>query len=771
MSEAPNPQTGEQRRDAVLAQAVDLQRGGHLAEAAEIYRRILADSPDDFDATQLLGVIALQQGHYYDAQQLLRFALDMNPRDTSVMANLGTSHMRVGDYEVALGLFTSAVELQPESAMWHANLGTVLHNMHRFSDAIAPLRKAQSLDPGSYAISMLLGACLVGNGETAEAVGFFEAATTADPNDPEGWEQLAIALNALGRHQQGLDSAVMAQALNPRSPVALAAKGLAQYEQGDFSGAVESYGEAVAIAAPSVSLFAAYGNSLVSCARYEEAIEQFARALELDGSRLSVRWAMTMAHLKPVYKDESDSTASRDSFAQALADVGAWLLQHAGAHEPFGEFGMLQPFYIAYQPVNNRELLGLYGALCASLMADHPVARATSPGDPAASIRARGGAKLRLGVVSSHIHQHSVWTAITRGWVYNIDSARFDIYLFKLDTWSDPETDTAKGIVTRFDDRPKDLGGWVSSILEQDLDAIIYPEIGMHALTLQLASLRLAPVQAAAWGHPETTGLPTMDLYLSADGFEPADAAANYVERLVRLPNLGVYVEPLSPAVADPDLGSLKLSSGDTLLLCPGAPFKYAPMYDAVWVQIAGQLRRKGFKWRGGGRLVFFRSRSAVMDRMFEKRLRAAFEAGGVDFDGHVTIVPALERSRFFGLMRRSALMLDTVGFSGFNTALQAIECALPVLAFEGRFMRGRLASAIMQRLGMPELVATTTEEFVEKAIGLANDAGLRRKLRARIIEHRDLLFYDMAPVRALEQALAAAVEKTRGRDGPRHQS
>jgi len=284
----------------------------------------------------------------------------------------------------------------------------------------------------------------------------------------------------------------------------------------------------------------------------------------------------------------------------------------------------------------------------------------------------------------------------------------------------------------------------------------------MHALTLQLACLRLAPVQAAAWGHPETTGLPTMDLYLSADGFEPADAAANYVEELVRLPNLGVYVEPLSPAVADPDLRSLKLSSGDTLLLCPGTPFKYAPMYDGIWVQIAGQLKKKAFAWRGTARLVFFRSRSAVMDRLFEQRLRGVFEASGVDFDGHVTIVPALAQSRFFGLMRHSALMLDTVGFSGFNTALQAVECALPVLAFEGEFMRGRLASGIMRRLDLPELVATTPQSFVEKALRLADDSGLRKQLRAKIIERRDVLFYDLAPVRALEQRLAEAVAKSR---------
>ena len=108
--------------------------------------------------------------------------------------------------------------------------------------------------------------------------------------------------------------------------------------------------------------------------------------------------------------------------------------------------------------------------------------------------------------------------------------------------------------------------------------------------------------------------------------------------------------------------------------------------------------------------------------------------------------------------------MLDTIGFSGFNTALQAIECDLPVLAFESEFMRGRLASAIMRRLDLPELVATTTEDFVRKALELTGDARRRKKIRAKIIERRKVLFRDTAPVVALERRLTDAVARSRAK-------
>jgi protein O-GlcNAc transferase len=122
-------------------------------------------------------------------------------------------------------------------------------------------------------------------------------------------------------------------------------------------------------------------------------------------------------------------------------------------------------------------------------------------------------------------------------------------------------------------------------------------------------------------------------------------------------------------------------------------------------------------------------------------------------------VIPSLSRPKFFALMRRAALMLDTLGFSGFNTALQAVECGLPVLAHEGKFMRARFASAIMRRLELPELVAATDDAFVAKAVQLAGDAQSRERLSRQIANRREMLFRDQEPVRALEQCLSEAIE------------
>ena len=63
-------------------------------------------------------------------------------------------------------------------------------------------------------------------------------------------------------------------------------------------------------------------------------------------------------------------------------------------------------------------------------------------------------------------------------------------------------------------------------------------------LAVNLAAQRLAPVQCSSWGHPETSGFPTIDYFLSSELMEPRNGKDHYSEELVLLPNLSVYLEP-----------------------------------------------------------------------------------------------------------------------------------------------------------------------------------------------------------------------------------
>ena len=129
--------------------------------------------------------------------------------------------------------------------------------------------------------------------------------------------------------------------------------------------------------------------------------------------------------------------------------------------------------------------------------------------------------------------RHSSGKRDRQGWLQRLDRSRFDVRLFHLGLTNDVETALAKTLSTHYIYGKTDLVEWSQLILGHQLDVLVYPEIGMDPTTAKLASLRLAPVQAASWGHPQTTGLPTIDCFLSADGLEPPGAQAHYTERTV----------------------------------------------------------------------------------------------------------------------------------------------------------------------------------------------------------------------------------------------
>ena len=256
-------------------------------------------------------------------------------------------------------------------------------------------------------------------------------------------------------------------------------------------------------------------------------------------------------------------------------------------------------------------------------------------------------------------------------------------------------------------------------------------------------------MQVTTWGHPETSGLPTIDYYLSAQDMEPADGQAHYTERLVTLPHLGCSYQPTRIAPADPGLAELGSASDAPVFVCPGVPFKYAPQHDKVLPRIARAL--------GRCRFVFFRHGSGELSNKLRRRLELAFARDGLDFGDFGVFVPWLDRPSFYGLLQRADVLLDTIGFSGFNTAMQAVESALPIVTVEGRFLRGRLASGILKRMGLQELVASSPEEYVAVATRLARDGEYRKGIRRRIEASRHILFDDDAPIRAMETFLAEA--------------
>jgi predicted O-linked N-acetylglucosamine transferase (SPINDLY family) len=598
------------------------------------------------------------------------------------------------------------------------------HEAGRLDAAQAGYEEILRDDPRHVDGLHFLGFLAFQRGRHERAVELISGALALNAAQPRAHQNLGNALQALGRHAEAAASFERAAALAPELLEAHYNLGIARRALGERDAAAAAFRAALRVDPACAEAHYALGQLAADADQLAQAQRCFRHALALRPDYAEARWSLALCHVPQVYGIGEDPGRARADLAAALGELEAWCEQ-AGERAADG-VGAMQPFSLAYDEAPNRALLERYGTLCGRVMA-----RAHRP-----VIAAHAGRPLRIGVVSAQLRDHSVWHALVKGWFGRLDRERFELHAFHLGTAADDETRFAKAAAARFVEGARDTAGWIAAIAESRPDVLIYPEVGMDPMTARLAALRLARVQAASWGHPETTGLPTIDYYLSAAALEPPQAQANYREKLVLLPGLGCHFEPRRA----PSASALDVPGDGPLLVCPGVPFKYAPRYDWVLGEIARRL--------GSCRMVFFEHPGSARLR---ERLRA------LDLERHARFLPWLSKAQFHALLARADLALDTIGFSGFNTALQAIEAGLPMVTREGRFLRGRLASGILRRLGLDELVSATEEEYVERAVALARDAGARERLRAAMAARRDSLYRDPAPLRALEEFLYGA--------------
>jgi len=571
--------------------------------------------------------------------------------------------------------------------------------------AIAALREALKAAPDSAQAHNNLGGLLRESGQAAAALAAFREAVRCDPKLAPAWFNLSTLLRDRGALDEGVAALSRSLELDPRQADAWYWIGNARMGAGDAAQATLAY----------------------------------RAALRLDAGMLNARWALTMAQIDPIPTSIEAAAASRASFAAELDALIAWC-RRSKPSEGFRSVGATQPYYLAYQSQDNAPLLKRYGELCVTLV--RPWEKKVGlPAQPPAR-----GAKRRVGIVSAHFSNHSVWNALVRGWVEHCDPSKIALHLFHTATDEDAETAFARRRVHRFESGVRDWSMWAKTIADARLDVVVYPEVGMDAVTAKLAAIRLAPVQLVSWGHPETTGLPSIDHFVSASGMEPVGAANHYTEKLELLPGLGSCMRRYGTQPLAPDLRRWGIDKETRVLLCPGVPFKYGPADDALWVDIARRA--------APCRLIFFRGQATGLADRLETRLRAAFTAAGVEFDAHVLFIPWQSQAAFFGLMQAADVVLDSPGFSGFNTTMQAVECGVPVVAFEGRFLRGRFASGILRELGLDDFVVSGPKPYAETVLRLIDDASVRLRVRRDISERGRALFEQRDGALAMQRFL-----------------
>jgi len=646
-------------------------------------RSVFARSDDRPDPVAIADAVTLfEQGRVDEAEAACARALARDPRDAQSLHVLGLVADRRGDHGRAAQLIESAIAARPDLGVFRYNLGNAQRSLGRLEDALASYSQAVALDPDRFAAWFNLAQVHAESGRPDQSIAAFRQALRIEPTSAEARLGLAAAL---------VESAQSAEDGTSACTEALA---LLEDDWAQMSDPPRA---------------------------------RFVLAMALAGCG---RWTEAVSHLEAFVAAHPEVVEARNQLANCYNRIG----RAGDAIREYRETYRLAPQFHhaltsilgtlnAAADVTPEEVFEAHRAWAAAVCAPlYPVARRfANARDP--------DRRLRVGYVSPDLRRHPVGTMFAPVLEHH-DVARVETFCYYNYPRSDAMTDRMRRAAHHWRDiAALDDAAVADAIVADGID-ILVDLVGHTRYTRLLVFARKpAPVQVSWLGYFNTTGLATMDYFLTDPVSSPPGQDRYFVERLVRLPATRFCYEApafLSPVNALPARARGHVTFGSLNSLA-----KLNDRVLALWARILTAVP--------GARLVL--QASALNDPLVQQNLHARADAHG--------IAPArLELRRFVPVEQAAAtyhdidIALDPFPFCGGMTSLDALWMGVPVVTLPQIMIAGRQTASMLANLDLPELIADDEASYVATAVDLARDldrlAALRAGLRERF--HRSPL-------------------------------
>ncbi|MDX2095227.1 MAG: tetratricopeptide repeat protein [Alphaproteobacteria bacterium] len=600
----------------------------------------------------------------------------------------------------------------------------------RGQDAIDLLQQVLAMNPYHADALHQIGFILHGAGNYAGAADFYQRAIQADPGHVESYLLLSRAFEAQDYGTQAVQVAARACEIAPANPATHAALVKALLR---FNGAheVPRYLERHLPNFPdSMELHAYDCFALRVNNRHAEADVGY-RAL-MARFRVPVPFqVMYETYLPRLYLSTAQIDSVREAFGQSIDNFMQKKLR----------FDALQItnhplFALAYHHRDNRELLQRYTQM---LRVCAPELNYTAAHCKVAPLHT--GGKIRVGFVSRHMHDHSVGRCYRNLMLALARHPGFAVTLFNVAGIVDATLDGLGAAGIPMISLPGTLAAAQGAIAREKPDILIYPDIGMDAMTHYLAMARLAPHQCCLQGHPETTGIDTIDYVISARAYEPPQANRNYGEQLLCHPGIDtVFSRPQAPErwLTREELG---LPADRNLYICPMAIQKIHPDFDSALAGILAHDSKATL-------LLFHDFQQQTASDILKQRILKHCDPARVIFLNWQPL------DVLFSILHTADAILDTFYFGAGTTSQYAFGFGLPIVTMPGDYARGRMVYGYYSVMGIADApVAENPEDYIACAVKLANDTAYRNRLSAELLQKNAVLFEgspttpDLAPL------------------------
>ena len=737
-----------------------------LIKAEEKYKEILQWNQNNVDIWVRLSRLYYVLGRYEESLGIILKSLELEPSGSIQHYLLGLVLEKLGNIPQAIRAYQEAISLNPSFIDSYNNLGNLLLKLGQLEQAKVVYRQAVAAHPNHFGSYLNLGNILLSQQEVEEAIATYETALHLNPNNPDIFYNLGVAHQAQNNIVQSylyLGNAFYYQEKYEESLIEY--RKFLDNQIGDVSiylrltdcyKSLNRYEEAIKICRESLLLYpteAKLYNCLILLLQEfgctQEAIKVANEASELLPGNFSFKLAKYLT-LPIIYETQEELDFYRNQFSQGLEE----LIQSTPLDTPPAQdnaligIGKHTNFYLQYQGKNELELQKKYGQFVHRVMGSkYPQWIEHLPMPPLG----RNG-QIRIGYICDSMRSDGTGK-LYLGWLKNRNKQKFEVYCYYTYPLRDQLTNQFQFFSDAFYHVPNALESICRQILSDRLHILVFPSIGMTPLITQIAGLRLAPIQCTTWAHPVTSGLPTIDYFLSSDVMEPQNAQEHYSEQLIRLPKLAFsYPKPSVPKVTK-TRSDFQLHQDAVVYLSCQSLSKYLPQYDYIFPEIAQKVPAAQFAFVAS-------HKSASITEQFQQRLQLAFAKYGLKMEDYCVIVPRQYTTVYLNLMLAADIFLDSFEYSGSLTTLDAIACNLPIVTCPRELMRGRQSYAFLNLLGVPETIAKTEAEYIEIATKLGLNPSWRDRIVQKMRQRHSSLFDDQTCIAPLEEFYQRVVKE-----------
>jgi predicted O-linked N-acetylglucosamine transferase (SPINDLY family) len=710
-------ESSEQEIKETFQQALSYHQNGQLAEAKDLYSEIIEINPKHSNSLHFLGVLAYQQQDFQNSVELINRAIAINPNSASFYSNLGVTLMELKQFDSALDSYSQAVELKPDNADFHYNLANVLKELKDFKAAIISYGKAIALNP----------------------------------NNANYYCNRADLLRQVKQFDLAINDYDKALQLNPDSETYLN-YGNVLFEKNDFESSISCYQKAIQLNPNYAPAYLNFANALVNIKQIDDAIINYQRAIELKPDSAEAyfnlgslfvenrQFNLALSNYQKAFELKSNYKFLLGTLLHTKNKICDWRDYDKDQVELKRRIRALElvssPFPVL-SIIDSPDLQHIAAQLY--VKSEYDIINNFGP-----IPKRLKGDKIRIGYYSADFHNHPV-AYLSSDLFASHDRSKFELIGFSFGPDIDDEMRRkVKGSFDQFIDvrLKSDL-----EVTKLSRDMGIDIAVDLHGFTqnmrLNIFAARCAPIQVNYIGYPGTMGASYMDYLMTDKVMVPTKSYGHYSEKIVSLPD--IYLVNCNRAMSDKVFTreEFGLPNDGFVYCCFNNSHKITPAVFDVWMRILKSVE-------GSVLWLFVDNAVAIAN------LRKEAERRGVSAD-RIIIADRLPMPEHLARHKLADLFLDTLPYTAHTTCSDALWAGLPVLTLIGESYPARVSAAILNSMGLPDLITNTQEEYEFKAIEFGNDADKLWEIRERLSKNK--LTSPVYDVKKMTKSVEAAYE------------